>query len=414
MGNPERVESDPPPSDNLYVWNLPAGADDTFLRQLFGQVGTVKSVKAIKEKRYGFVRFSAADEAAVAINLINGVECEGTFISVKYANPKGWVNPAGGSGAEGGAQGGAGSGGGGGWSNAAQYAAQHFSEHDEGPVNLGFIRLPNGTAVSLDGQILEMGHPAGVVTTRTPGSFGVSTIPTNGAALGPGNQLKVRPGAPPKSGTTPLAVPKPRPGVESNPPPSNNLYVWNLPAGFDDNFLIQLFSQVGNVLSVKAITDRRYGFVRFSTVDEAQLAINSVNGLECEGTRIAVKYANLSSKAAGADDGFGGVGATSGKVVHPPSGLSRSSPYPAAAAGQDQGSTNVYVYQLPVGSDDSTLMQLFGTYGSILSVKCLTDRRYGFVKMGSVEEAEAAIEGVNNLRLENTTVKCHFANRDRQ
>merc|ERR1711970_9993 len=47
--------------------------------------------------------------------------------------------------------------------------------------------------------------------------------------------------------------------------PSDNLYVWNLPVGADDNFLRELFCQVGNVVSVKCILDRRYGFVRFSS-----------------------------------------------------------------------------------------------------------------------------------------------------
>jgi RNA recognition motif-containing protein len=75
------------------------------------------------------------------------------------------------------------------------------------------------------------------------------------------------------------------------------LYVGNLPFSTTDDSLAELFSQCGNVESVKIITDREtgrskgFGFVEMSTDDEAQEAIKKLNGADCGGRSIKVNEA---------------------------------------------------------------------------------------------------------------------------
>jgi RNA recognition motif-containing protein len=61
----------------------------------------------------------------------------------------------------------------------------------------------------------------------------------------------------------------------------------------------------------------------------------------------------------------------------------------------------LYVGNLPYSVDDGALQQLFAGFGTVNSAKVITDRDtgrskgFGFVEMGSDQEAQAAISAVN-------------------
>lgn len=61
----------------------------------------------------------------------------------------------------------------------------------------------------------------------------------------------------------------------------------------------------------------------------------------------------------------------------------------------------LYVGNLTYGTTDSDLRSMFEEYGSVESAQVITDREtgrskgFGFVEMGSQQEAEAAIKGLN-------------------
>ncbi|MBM4244575.1 MAG: RNA-binding protein [Deltaproteobacteria bacterium] len=61
----------------------------------------------------------------------------------------------------------------------------------------------------------------------------------------------------------------------------------------------------------------------------------------------------------------------------------------------------IYVGNLAFSVDSSALEQMFAPYGTVDSASVVTDRDsgrsrgFGFVEMGSSEEAEAAIEALN-------------------
>lgn len=65
--------------------------------------------------------------------------------------------------------------------------------------------------------------------------------------------------------------------------------------------------------------------------------------------------------------------------------------------------SKLYVGNLPYSVDDNALRDNFGEFGTVASAKVMTDRDtgrskgFGFVEMGSPEEAEAAIAGLNGM-----------------
>jgi RNA recognition motif-containing protein len=102
---------------------------------------------------------------------------------------------------------------------------------------------------------------------------------------------------------------------------AKNLFVGSLPFSVAEDKLGQLFAQYGQVQSVNVIKDkytgqsRGFGFVEMSTEEEAQKAIQSLNGYNLEGRNIVVKealpkptYTNGRGGAGRGGRGFGGRG----------------------------------------------------------------------------------------------------------
>ncbi|CAN0926908.1 29 kDa ribonucleoprotein B, chloroplastic [Linum grandiflorum] len=77
----------------------------------------------------------------------------------------------------------------------------------------------------------------------------------------------------------------------------NRLYVGNLSWGVDNSALENLFSEQGNVVEARVVYDRDsgrsrgFGFVTFSSPDEMNSAIDSLNGAELDGRQIRVSVA---------------------------------------------------------------------------------------------------------------------------
>lgn len=90
------------------------------------------------------------------------------------------------------------------------------------------------------------------------------------------------------------------------------LYIGNLPYSIDDTSLQEKFAEFGAVESAKVITDRAtgrskgFGFVEMSTEDEANNAIEKLNGVDFDGRNISVSEARPPKPREGG--GFGGGG----------------------------------------------------------------------------------------------------------
>lgn len=92
------------------------------------------------------------------------------------------------------------------------------------------------------------------------------------------------------------------------------LYVGNLPFSIDDQQLHQAFASYGQVVSAKVIMDRDsgrskgFGFVEMSTDEEAQNALDSMNGTQLGGRDVNVSEARDPAPRTGGPRGPGGGG----------------------------------------------------------------------------------------------------------
>jgi len=80
-----------------------------------------------------------------------------------------------------------------------------------------------------------------------------------------------------------------------------------------------------------------------------------------------------------------------------------SHPFLSVLKGSVMSNTKLYVGNLPYTIDDGALQHNFAEFGDVTSAKVMTDRDsgrskgFGFVEMGTAEQAEAAIRGLNGM-----------------
>ena len=78
----------------LYVGNLPFGASEEALKNLFAEAGTVQSVKIVvdtysgRSRGFGFVEMASSTEAEKAISLLNGRTFMERALIVNEAKPQ--------------------------------------------------------------------------------------------------------------------------------------------------------------------------------------------------------------------------------------------------------------------------------------------------------------------------------------
>jgi RNA recognition motif-containing protein len=102
----------------LFVGNLSFDVNESELRELFAQSGTVSDCKLVTDREtgrprgFGFVEMSTDAEAAEAITNLNGRDYQGRTLNVNEAQERSGGGGGGGRGGGGGGRGGGGGGGG--------------------------------------------------------------------------------------------------------------------------------------------------------------------------------------------------------------------------------------------------------------------------------------------------------------
>lgn len=105
-----------------------------------------------------------------------------------------------------------------------------------------------------------------------------------------GRELRVNSGPPPPKGESSF---RGTPRYDN----TNRLYVGNLAWGVDDEALENLFSEQGKVKDARVVYDREsgrskgFGFVTYTSVEEVNNAIESLDGAELRGRSIRVSIA---------------------------------------------------------------------------------------------------------------------------
>ncbi|XP_051926112.1 polyadenylate-binding protein 1-like [Hippocampus zosterae] len=161
-----------------------------------------------------------------------------------------------------------------------------------------------------------------------------------------------------------------------------NVYVKNFGDGVDDQALRDVFGTYGTTTSARVMTDERgscrgFGFVSFARHEDAQKAVDEMNGKELGGRNIYVGRAQKKAE----------------RRAELRRKFERMKP---GGVPRYQG-VNLYVKNLDDGIDDERLRKEFSPSGVITSAKVMTQggrsRGFGFVCFSSPEEAgEAAAE----------------------
>jgi RNA recognition motif-containing protein len=92
----------------------------------------------------------------------------------------------------------------------------------------------------------------------------------------------------------------------------NKLYVGGLPYSVTEGRLEEIFAEYGSVTSARVISDkftgqsRGFGFVEMNSGDEAQKAIDALNGSQLDGRTLVVNEARPQERRPGG--GGGGMG----------------------------------------------------------------------------------------------------------
>ncbi|MFH4980042.1 hypothetical protein AB6A40_006751 [Gnathostoma spinigerum] len=168
---------------------------------------------------------------------------------------------------------------------------------------------------------------------------------------------------------------------------AGNIFIKNLDKSIDNKAIYDTFSMFGSILSCKVATDddgnsKGYGFVHFETEEAAQRAISKVNGMLLEGKKVFV-----------------------GKFQ------------PRAARMREMGETarrftNVFIKNFAEDLDKESLEKLFSKFGTITSCAVMTDsegksKGFGFVAFEKPEDAEKAVNEMNEYELPNTDRKLY-------
>lgn len=165
-----------------------------------------------------------------------------------------------------------------------------------------------------------------------------------------------------------------------------NLIVNYLPQTMTQEEIRSLFSSIGEVESCKLIRDKvtgqslGYGFVNYHHIEDADKAIQTLNGLRLQNKTIKVSYARPSSEAI--------------------------------------KGANLYVSGLPKHMTQPDLERLFSSCGNIITSRILCDnitglsKGVGFIRFDQRMEAERAIQKLNGTIPEGASdpVTVKFAN----
>ncbi|XP_059954102.1 polyadenylate-binding protein 4-like isoform X2 [Mesoplodon densirostris] len=163
-----------------------------------------------------------------------------------------------------------------------------------------------------------------------------------------------------------------------------NVYIKNFGEEVDDESLKELFSQFGKTLSVKVMRDpsgkyKGFGFVSYEKHEDANKAVEEMNGKEISGKVIFVSRAQ--------------------KKVERQAELKRKFEQLKQERISRYQGVNLYIKNLDDTIDDEKLRKEFSPFGSITSAKVMLEdgrsKGFGFVCFSSPEEATKAVTEMN-------------------
>jgi len=191
------------------------------------------------------------------------------------------------------------------------------------------------------------------------------------------------------SQTTPTAAPST--GVAPARVPAS-LHIAELDPRVDETVLMQIFSAVAHVASVKLVRDKvtsqsmGYAYINFESDDQAQLAMDKLNFSKIYGRVIRVSYTRDRQN-------------------------NNNNNQPRA---KRNNKANLYVKNLDPSIDSQQLYQLFKKFGAITSVRVMEhpdgkSKGFGFVCFENENDAQAAINEMSDYDLKGKPIHVSLA-----
>ncbi|KAL2084783.1 hypothetical protein ACEWY4_020301 [Coilia grayii] len=163
-----------------------------------------------------------------------------------------------------------------------------------------------------------------------------------------------------------------------------NVYIKNFGEDMDDEKLREIFGKFGPALSIRVMTDesgrsKGFGFVSYERHEDAQRAVDEMNGKELNGKLVYVGRAQ--------------------KKMERQTELKRKFEQMKQDRMTRYQGVNLYVKNLDDGLDDERLRKEFSPFGTITSAKVMMEggrsKGFGFVCFSSPEEATKAVTEMN-------------------
>ncbi|GMS86110.1 hypothetical protein PENTCL1PPCAC_8285, partial [Pristionchus entomophagus] len=181
-----------------------------------------------------------------------------------------------------------------------------------------------------------------------------------------------------------------------------HVFVGDLSPEIDNKMLKEAFNSFGDISEAKVIRDpttlksKGYGFVSFPKRDEAERAIEQMNGQWLGRRAIRTNWATRKPTDANESG----------------NGSRREMNYDDVYNQTTNDNTSVYIGNVAQGATEDDIRQAFGGFGQIQEIRCFKAQGYSFVKFERKESAARAIIAMTGQELCGQSVKCSWGKTD--
>ncbi|CAL5871133.1 uncharacterized protein PFLUO_LOCUS5379 [Penicillium psychrofluorescens] len=195
-----------------------------------------------------------------------------------------------------------------------------------------------------------------------------------------------------------------------------HIFVGDLSNEVNDEILLQAFSAFGSVSEARVMWDmktgrsRGYGFVAFRERQDADKALNSMDGEWLGSRAIRCNWANQKGQPSiSQQQAMAAMGMTPttpfGHHHFPTHGVQS---YDMVVQQTPQWQTTCYVGNLTPYTTQNDMVPLFQNFGYVIETRLQADRGFAFVKMDSHENAAMAICQLNGYNVNGRPLKCSW------
>lgn len=359
-------------SASLYVGDLAPDVQETFLYDMFNNVGQVASIRICRDANtrrslgYAYVNFHRVDDAERALDTMNYKPIHGRPCRIMWSHRDPALRKSG----------------------VGNIFVKNLSKSiDNQQLCDTFSKFGNILSCKVSTNVRGEPLGYGFVHYESEESAAKAVEAVNGKMI---------------AGQTVHVAPFKSKAERGSGNKFTNLYTKNLPADITEQGLAAMFGEHGHVTSSKLVVDaegkaKGFGFANFATHEEAKAAMDALNNSETsEGKRLFVARAQ--------------------KKEEREKQLRERFEHLKIERQKKYAGVNLYIKNLSDEIDDERLRTEFAGYGSITSAVVMRDRAgkskgFGFVCYSAQEEAMKAMTEMNGRMLDGKPLYVALAQR---